>query len=321
MQVEVDMKTCLGKETEVFNAVFNTTTLGCLRRMDLTEAKLGYGAKHAIRSLGYGQSTKIGIRFKNAWWIHGLQEFGIRRGGQGHTDMHIRTCVYPSYNIHDDAEKTAVLLVSYTWQQDSQRLSCLVHNRTPCNEGRVHEDGLKELLLKELALLHSDSPQAADELLRIITESYVDHFSFDWDNEPTTAGAFAFFKPQQFSGLWAKIVQPSGDVVIIGEAASPHHAWVVGALESAINGIYLWLAKNADKELFPELQDAMKIIERATPSNPFQGLPHYTKIMLAQWQARLALLFELQMTSNRTIIDTSVQLQPLMEFFKGLIPS
>jgi hypothetical protein len=32
---------------------------------------------------------------------------------------------------------------------------------------------------------------------------------------------------------------PSGNLVVAGEAASPHHVWVVGALESAVVGLYL----------------------------------------------------------------------------------
>lgn len=96
-----------------YAAVFNSTTLGAMQRMDRTGAKLNLGTKQAIRTLNYGASCKVGIRFSKAWWI--LSPLNIK-GGQGKTDLPIRTCVYPSYNICDDLEKPSVLLCSYTWE-------------------------------------------------------------------------------------------------------------------------------------------------------------------------------------------------------------
>ena len=36
-----------------------------------------------------------------------------------------------------------------------------------------------------------------------------------------------------------------GNHIIIGEAASAHHAWVVGALESAVRGVYQFLFQHS----------------------------------------------------------------------------
>lgn len=52
-----------------YAAVFNSTTLGAAQRMDLTTARLNYGTKQAIRTLNYGASCKVGIRFSYPWWI------------------------------------------------------------------------------------------------------------------------------------------------------------------------------------------------------------------------------------------------------------
>src|SRR5437762_5904078 len=46
--------------------------------------------------------------------------------------------------------------------------------------------------------------------------------------------------------------------VIVGEAASPHHAWVVGALESVVHGIHAWLGLNVWR--FPQFAEAMEIL-------------------------------------------------------------
>lgn len=51
-----------------YNAVFNTTTLSCLQRVDLTGVGLSYEQKVAIRSLHYDVSAKVAIRFSCAWW-------------------------------------------------------------------------------------------------------------------------------------------------------------------------------------------------------------------------------------------------------------
>lgn len=64
--------------------------------------------------------------------------------------------------------------------------------------------------------------------------------------------------------MWNKIVQPSGDVVIVGEASSPHHAWVVGALESVVHGIHAWMGLNVG--LVPKFAVAMEIPRMETRS-------------------------------------------------------
>ena len=115
-----------------YSAIINTTTLAALQKVDLTEMELTYGLKAAIRSLRYDTSTKVAIQFEYPWWITKRQ---IKRGGLGKTDMPLRTwcvnypcedmpkkssvltllsSVYPSYSLHDDDKKPAVLLCSYT---------------------------------------------------------------------------------------------------------------------------------------------------------------------------------------------------------------
>lgn len=50
--------------------------------MDLIKAGLRYGTKQAIRSLGYGASCKVGMKFKKAWWMlppHKINKGGIAR--------------------------------------------------------------------------------------------------------------------------------------------------------------------------------------------------------------------------------------------------
>ncbi|KAI1501590.1 hypothetical protein F5X99DRAFT_382386 [Biscogniauxia marginata] len=129
-----------------YSTVFNTTTLGCLGRMDLRGLDLHPSQKDAIRSLHYDDSVKVALKFKYPWWI---VHCGITQGGVASTDLPLRTCVYPSYNLKDSIDKPAVLLASYTWSQDANRMGSLVN-------GHASEDELVELILRNLARLHEE---------------------------------------------------------------------------------------------------------------------------------------------------------------------
>lgn len=287
MEIDIKKSTCTGGtgvETREYNGVFNTTTLGCLKRMDIKETSLNYTTRQAIRSLGYGPSAKAGIKFKRAWWIHDLPDhYKIKRGGLGHSDLSIRTCVYPSYNINDPSTEPAVLLCSYTWQQDAERIGALMSSSTKHDQQLKDEVELKELLLRDLARMHTYPGTTEAEVYKLISGLYLDHYAHDWTHDPLTAGAFAFFRPQQFTNVWNKLIHPSGNLIIMGEAASPHHAWVVGALESALHGICLWLKMRQDA--IKGAADAIKILQTPVEGNPFVGLPPYMEILTADWSA------------------------------------
>lgn len=218
------------RETRKYFAVFNSTTLGALQRMDLTKAGLRYGTKQAIRSLGYGASCKVGMKFKEAWWM--LHPHYIEKGGIARTDLPLRVCVYPSYNIRNGPEKPAVLLCSYTWAQDAQRIGALISPDSPNNE-----EELKELLIHNLALLHAE-PGTYDAVRKVIEDNYITHHAYDWYADDNMSGAFAYFGPSQFSEMWPELIRPNGWLFLIGEHASAHHAWIVGALESAVRGVF-----------------------------------------------------------------------------------
>lgn len=287
MEIDIKRPTCgwhTDQETRKYNGVFNTTTLGCLKRIDITGASLNYTTLQAIRSLGYGPSAKVGIKFKRAWWIHDLSDkYKIKRGGLGHSDLSIRTCVYPSYNINDPSTEPAVLECSYTWQQDAERIGALMSSSTNHDQQLKDESDLKELLLRDLARMHTYPGTTEKELYKIISDLYLDHYAHDWTHDPNTAGAFAFFRPQQFTNVWNKLIHPSGNLIIIGEAASPHHAWVVGALESAVHGVCLYLKMRKDE--IKGAAEAIKLLEAPEEGNPFVGLPPYMDLTTADWSA------------------------------------
>ncbi|MCJ1413919.1 hypothetical protein MMC32_000244 [Xylographa parallela] len=264
-----------------YAAVFNSTTLASMQRMDLTDAVLNYGTKLAIRALRYGVSCKVGIKFKRPWWI---EDFKINEGGVAQTDLNLRVCVYPSYNIKDSTKKDAVLLASYTWGQDAQRFSALVSKKTNENvtrdESLDDDNELKEMLFHDLTLLHCPQKdglkdeKAYLELYKKIKGEYLEHHAYDWGADPFMSGAFAHFGPGQFSKMYSDIITPSagGKLFIIGEAASKHHAWIVGALESAVRGVYQFLMRyQGAKKL--EVEAAIKYLQNSDNS-PYGPVPY-----------------------------------------------
>lgn len=60
---------------------------------------------------------------------------------------------------------------------------------------------LKELLIRELAQLHSSDQMGYDEVYNLIHDNYLHHYAHGWYHDPNTIGAFAFFRPQQFRSM------------------------------------------------------------------------------------------------------------------------
>jgi monoamine oxidase len=57
------------------------------------------------------------------------------------------------------------------------------------------EAELRELLLRDLARLHTFPGRTEQDLYNLISSNYLDHYAHDWTHDPNTAGAFAFFRP------------------------------------------------------------------------------------------------------------------------------
>lgn len=282
-------------ETRNFDIVINSTTLAAMQKMDLLELDLPYDTKAAIRMLRYDTSTKVAIRFGTQWWNNNDLKIKFKfniQGGLGKTDMPLRTCklhwpsisirsrlmrpranmhtgVYPSYNIgEEDKGKPAVLLCSYTWGADSERIAAMIKGMKESSNNR--EDELARVMLDNLARLHTTNDADYKELLDYITKDFQVYHAYDWSNDPyTCGGAFGLFSAHQFSRLYPALVKPLADsrLHIVGEAASAHHAWVVGALDSAVRGLYNAFTRLQLYEKRDELEEkfgAVGEIDKAT---------------------------------------------------------
>lgn len=149
------------------------------------------------------------------------------QGGISSGDIPIRTCVYPSYGLNVPSNnRPGVLLASYTWSQDAQRMGGLAHSSAVAE--------LKDLTLRNLIKLHG-LPENAFPL------ETVQHFALNWQNDVNARGAFAGFTPGQFGDAsFASMKMPAAQnkLHFAGEATSVHHAWVLGALNSAWRAVY-----------------------------------------------------------------------------------
>ncbi|KAK7691011.1 hypothetical protein QCA50_006114 [Cerrena zonata] len=232
-----------GLDTREYAQVISTVPLGCLQTIDIDRAGLTYSQREAIRSLQYEASTKIGIKFKKRWWEDPavMGKDNIIQGGQSQTDIPIRTCVYPSYGLNCPSAP-GVLLASYTWAQDAARFGSLAQG-----QGTDADKDLLETTLNNLEKLHGISREKFGDVL--------DHKTHAWYNDRYARGAFAHFGPGQFGraydnkSLFASLKAPAagGKFHIAGEATSVHHAWVLGALNSAWRAVFNALICRPDK--------------------------------------------------------------------------
>lgn len=228
---------------EKYAAVFSTTSLGCLQRIDLGGLPIEdapYTQWTAIRSLHYDNSAKVAIKFRSAWWVTlgGMTPLG----GASAVDTPIRMVVYPPWMDKDDPTKPAVLVASYTWAQDATRISSLISRDSP-----LGEDDLMDIVLRNLVNLFSKH----NITLEFLQSQVISHHAFSWSQNPNTAGAFALFGPGQFTSLYPSLVRPlsgsQGRVHVVGEHASAHHAWMSGPMYSAATSLYIWLS-SGDQE-------------------------------------------------------------------------
>ncbi|KZP31467.1 hypothetical protein FIBSPDRAFT_813672 [Athelia psychrophila] len=236
-----------------YSHVVSTLPLPVLRTLDLSNSNLTLHQQNALRQLQYAPNVKIGVQFKSAWWTYGIDEskapVGIV-GGQSSTDMPIRTIVYPSYGLDRPPSDPAVLIASYCWSEDAQRLAALIvdFNSSKFDADKPLSNPLAKLVLRDLAKVHNV------DLSFLATQVMAIH-PWDWNTNKYSMGAYAFFGPGNFKDLYTHMTQPaaSGRLHFAGEAISARHSWVVGALDSAwravdelLNCSALWKPKMAD---------------------------------------------------------------------------
>lgn len=202
-KVIAHFQTATGKFAAEADYAICTIPFPVLRHIEFLQP-IAYQKQRAIRELNYDASAKILFQCRRRFWE---EDDGIFGGGTV-TDLPIRALYYPD---HGRETGRGVILASYTWAQDAERWGSLPP------EKRIHE------ALEDVAQIH---PQIVDEF-----EVGVSHF---WHSDEFAGGAFALFFPGQLKRLHPHIIAPEGRLYFAGEHASRAHAWIDGAIESAL---------------------------------------------------------------------------------------
>lgn len=176
--IAVDVSTT--HDTQRFAHVISTLPLPVLRTLSLSDAGLEPMQSNALRQLNYGPSVKIGMQFLTAWWKVAKNNDGQLLdifGGQTYSDSPLRTIVYPSYgaSIAEEGPQSTVLIASYTWTEDAERLAALTSDQ----KGR-----LEELVLRELARIHNVG-------IDFLRAQLIETFPWSWSQDPYTMGALS----------------------------------------------------------------------------------------------------------------------------------
>lgn len=185
------------------DAVLVTTTAKAALYLDF-HPPLSTQKMAALAGVHYDSSTKVILTFRERFW----EKDGIR-GGKSITSRPSRFIYYPSHSFNSTV---GVLLASYTWSDDSFLFL------------GASDQELKELVLNDLVLIHGESVR---ELCTGVVVK-------KWSQDPHSHGAFALFTPYQHLEYAAELFRNEGRIYFAGEHTAFPHAWVEGAMKSAI---------------------------------------------------------------------------------------
>lgn len=165
----------------------------------------------ALRQLHYDCSSKIVLYFNYSWW----HDQNIS-GGSTTTDLPLRFIYYDNFNtsIHGHNQTEAVLLASYTFAQDSTFWSSSTAEQ------------ITDEALANLEEIHSRS-----DIRNYYHRTVVKH----WCDDSFSHGAYALFLPYQEEEIKPTLMESFGKKIFFaGEHLSTAHAWVEGAILSAL---------------------------------------------------------------------------------------
>ena len=204
------------------NAVIVTTPVNVIRQIKFsakpdTEPVTNDFYK-AIEDIWYGPATKVMIQSKTRFWEN---KYDIR-GGFSRTSIPIGQIHYPSNPDGKSIPGEKGILLSYMWKSEALLFGSL----NPIVA--VYE------AVRQIAVIH---PEIKDEFEVGAIEA--------WYNEPSTQGAYALLKPNQFKNV-VYLMYPWKNLYFAGEAISFAAGWIQGALESGLRAAYQFYLRNEE---------------------------------------------------------------------------
>jgi len=162
----------------------------------------------AMRRVNYDSSVKILAHTVRRFWEIDSEIYG---GGSSDDDV-LGSVWYPNDNLDqksDISEMPSAFIASYTWGQQARRI-------------QNNMDGIR----KALSRLHANLASNPNEIMKLVPWS--------WDKFPYSKGAYAHFLPGEHSSLHSELLNAEGRLHFAGEHTSLDHAWMQGAIESAL---------------------------------------------------------------------------------------
>ena len=204
--------------------------------------------RKAIRELHYDAATKVLLEFRERFWETKNDIYG----GGSITDLPNRFMYYPSERM--GSVKGGLMLASYSWADDARKWDSMSEYERFCyaleNVAIAHaihapdasyEDRLlAQQKIRDLCVFQPDKYQHNQT-------NIVGAATVSWMNNPFAFGEAAIFYPGQLDLLHKSIISsewknPSTEREVLhfaGEHASLKHAWIEGAIESAVNAALL----------------------------------------------------------------------------------
>jgi monoamine oxidase len=223
----------LDVETFTGDVALVTIPFSALRHVEVAPL-FSYPKRRAVIELHYDSATKVLLEFSRRWWEFteddwrreleairpGLYaEYGgepVRPatavvGGGSVSDNPNRFMYYPSHPVA--GSPGGVVLASYTWADDASRWDSMEDHDRYAYALR----GLQEVHGDRIEVFFTGRGQ---------TQS--------WMRDPYAFGEAAVLAPAQLTWFQPAIRTPEGPVHFAGEHTSLKHAWIEGALESAV---------------------------------------------------------------------------------------
>nr|WP_253197781.1 FAD-dependent oxidoreductase [Clostridium gasigenes] len=217
------------KSSEIFQETFDfivcTIPFSSLRNVTVYPM-FSTEKMQAIKEVNYASAQKTVFMCNKRFWEEGDTKEKIIGGGS-HTDLSVGTIWYNDYykgfsNSHIQNKKISnnnggVLLASYNLNQDSIRL------------GNLEDKTRVEEIKRQIESIHG--------LKKGYLDSIVDDFkTAQWNNEKGFYGGFCYANPGHFRLFSYAMAKPEYEnrVYFAGEHVSSSHAWMQGAVNSAM---------------------------------------------------------------------------------------
>ena len=225
-----------------WDEVIVTIPFSCFRLVHVWP-KFSQGKRQAVRELHYDAATKILLEFRERFWETDQEIFG----GGSVTDLPNRFMYYPSERM--GSNKGGILLASYSWADDARKWDSMTEYDRFCyaldNVAITHavhaDDATYDERIKAQQRI-KDLCVFDPELYKDDQDQIIGAATISWMNNPYAFGEAAIYYPGQLDLFHRSITRSEWDssegqpiAHFAGEHASLKHAWIEGAIESALH--------------------------------------------------------------------------------------